>query len=127
MIWAILGIVLGLVVGNYLPFTYPDNYSMYVSIGILAAMDSIFGAVKASMEDKYDNLVFVTGLLFNGILAAFLSYVGDKMGVPLYYAPIFVFGGRLFSNFAGIRRLILEKWRDEKKLLQELEDLGKDE
>lgn len=100
---------------------------MYVSIGILAAMDSIFGAVKASMEDKYDNLVFVTGLLFNGILAAFLSYVGDKMGVPLYYAPIFVFGGRLFSNFAGIRRLILEKWRDEKKLLRELEDLGKDE
>lgn len=117
---------MGLVVGNYLPFTYPDNYSMYVSIGILAAMDSIFGAVKASMEDKYDNLVFVTGLLFNGILAAFLSYLGDKMGVPLYYAPILVFGGRLFSNFAGIRRLILQNWKAEKKLLQELEELGKE-
>ncbi len=111
MIWAVLGIILGLIVGNYLPFTYPDNYSLYISIGILAAMDSIFGAVRASMEDKYDNLVFISGFLFNGILAGFLSYLGDKMGVPLYYAPIFVFGGRLFENFAAIRRLMIQKWR----------------
>lgn len=119
MIWAIIGIVLGLVVGNYLPFTYPDNYSLYVSIGILAAIDSVFGAVRASMEDKYDNLVFLTGFLSNGVLAAFLSYWGDKMGVPLYYAPIFVFGGRLFSNFAVIRRLLIGRLQQDRRVEEE--------
>lgn len=35
--------------------------------------------------------IFVTGFLSNGILASFLSYLGDRMGVPLYYAPILYF------------------------------------
>lgn len=41
MIWAIIGLALGVVVGYYVPFTYPDNYSLYVSVAILAAMDSV--------------------------------------------------------------------------------------
>ena len=108
MAWAVIGILLGVIVGKYLPFTYPDSYSLYISVGILAAIDSIFGAVRASMEEKYDNEIFVTGFLSNGILA----YLGDRMGVPLYYAPILVFGGRLFENFAVIRRLILKRLKN---------------
>lgn len=112
MAWAVIGILLGVIVGKYLPFTYPDSYSLYISVGILAAIDSIFGAARASMEEKYDNEIFVTGFLSNGILASFLSYLGDRMGVPLYYAPILVFGGRLFENFAVIRRLILKRLKN---------------
>ncbi|NCB72630.1 MAG: DUF1290 domain-containing protein, partial [Clostridia bacterium] len=35
-------------------------------------------------------------------------YIGDKLGVPFYYAPILVFGGRLFDNLAIIRRHIFK-------------------
>ena len=35
--------------------------------------------------------------------------LGDKLGVPIYLAAVIVFGGRLFDNFAIIRRLLLEK------------------
>ena len=49
MIWAILGLSLGVIVGGYIPFTYPSSYSLYISIALLAAFDSVCGAVRASM------------------------------------------------------------------------------
>lgn len=108
MIWATLGLILGILAGNFLPFTYPSNYSLYVSIAMLAAFDSLLGAIRASMENKYNNLLFITGFFSNAFLAALLSYFGDRLGVPFYYAPIIVFGGRLFQNIAIIRRLLLK-------------------
>ena len=108
MIWAILGLSLGVIVGGYIPFTYPSSYSLYISIALLAAFDSVCGAVRASMENKYDNTLFISGFFTNAILAAMISYIGDKLGVPFYYAPILVFGGRLFENLAIIRRHIFK-------------------
>ena len=45
------------------------------------------------------------------MLAAVLAYVGDRLGVPVYLAAVIVFGGRIFNNFAVIRRLLIEKAR----------------
>lgn len=107
MIWAIIGLSMGILLGGYLPFTYPTNLSLYISIAMLAAFDSLVGAIRASMENKYNNKLFVSGFFLNAILAALLSYFGDRLGVPFFYAPIIVFGGRLFQNLAIIRRIML--------------------
>ena len=104
MIWAILGLTLGILVGGYLPFTYPTSFSLYISIAMLAALDSLVGAIRSSMEGKYNNALFISGFFTNAFLAAVLSYFGDRLGVPFFYAPIVVFGGRLFQNMAAIRR-----------------------
>jgi small basic protein len=106
---AIIGLAIGIIFGWYLPITYPTSYSLYMSVAILAALDSVFGAVRAHMEEKFNSTIFVTGFFGNAILAGFLAYIGDRLGVPLYYAAIFTFGGRLFQNFALIRRYIIEK------------------
>ncbi len=58
MIWILVGLALGIVVGFYIPFTYPANYSLYMSVAILATMDSIFGAVKSGLQGKYDNWIY---------------------------------------------------------------------
>lgn len=108
MIWAIIGLTLGIIVGGFLPFTYPTNYSLYISIGMLAAFDSLVGAIRASLEKNYDNVLFISGFFTNAILAGVLSYFGDKLGVPFFYAPIVVFGGRLFQNIANIRRYLIK-------------------
>ena len=83
MIAAIIGLVLGILIGFYIPFTYPDSYTLYISVGILASLDSVFGAIRASLEGKYNNSIFITGFFTNAILAGFLAYLGDKLGVPL--------------------------------------------
>jgi len=70
-----------------------------------------FGAVRSILEDKFNTEIFVSGFFGNAILAGFLAYIGDRLGVPLYYAAIFAFGSRLFQNFAIIRRHFLGRIR----------------
>ena len=109
MVVALIGILIGGVIGFLLPYTYNTAYSLYITIAILASLDSVFGGVRANLEGKFDIKVFLSGFFGNSILAAFLAYIGDRLGVPLYYAAIITFGGRLFDNFAAIRRMILFK------------------
>lgn len=110
-----LGLAAGIFIGVIMGFSYPSEYTFYISMGLLAAMDSLLGAVRSEMEGKYDNLIFISGFVANTVLAATLVYLGDRLGLPLYYAVIFVFGGRLFQNLAVIRRLLIDKYRGKKE------------
>jgi len=111
MIIALIGIVLGIIIGFYIPYSFSMLYSIYLAVGILAAIDSILGAVSATLKDRFDSVIFITGFLMNFALATILSYIGDRLGLPLYYAAIFVFGSRFFKNLAIIRRGVIEKIR----------------
>lgn len=111
MFFALIGILTGIAIGLMLPFTYNTTYSLYVSVAILACLDSVFGGIKANLQNNFDISIFLSGFFGNAILAAFLAYIGDRLGVPLYYAAIFTFGGRLFENFASIRRILLFKMK----------------
>ncbi len=122
MLWILGGLALGVVIGYYIPFTYPMDYSLYMSVAILATLDailatldSIFGAVKSTFEGKYDNIIFVTGFIGNSLLAIFLTYIGDKLGIPIYYVAILVFGSRLFDNLSMIRRHIILRLSNKKR------------
>ncbi|HWQ77727.1 MAG TPA: small basic family protein [Anaerovoracaceae bacterium] len=106
----ILGLLGGIFLGFTLNFSYPTEYSFYITMGLLAAIDSILGAARSYLEGKYNNLIFITGFIANAVMAGLLAYLGDRLGVPLYYAAIFVFGGRLFQNLAVIRRLLIDKY-----------------
>lgn len=107
MVYALIGILIGAIIGFLLPYTYNTAYTLYISVAILASLDSVFGGIRANLEHKFDTKIFISGFFGNAILAAFLAYIGDRLGFPLYYAAIFTFGTRLFDNFAKIRRLWL--------------------
>ncbi len=111
MMIAILGILLGILVGLYIPFEFSTISSLYISVGILAAIDSIIGALRSSIENKFDGIIFISGFFVNALLAILLSYLGDKLGVPIYYSAIFVFGTRLFNNIGIIRRYTIDRYR----------------
>ena len=108
------GLIAGLIAGFALNITYPTEYSFYVTMALLAALDSLIGAARAHLEDMYNGIIFITGFLCNAVLAGLLTLAGDKLGIPLYYAAIFVFGGRLFNNLAVIRRLCIDKILEKK-------------
>lgn len=105
-----VGLAGGIILGLVLNVAYPVALSFYITVALLAALDSVFGALRAHMEGKYNSVVFVSGFVCNALLAALLAWLGDKLGVPLYYAAIIVFGGRLFNNIAVIRRIVIEKY-----------------
>jgi small basic protein len=103
----IIGLLVGILIGSIFSVTIPAQYSRYTAIAILAASDSILGAARAQLEGQYDNRVFMSGFCVNALLAGFLTFVGDRLGVELYYAAIVAFGVRLFNNLAIIRRHFL--------------------
>jgi len=93
-----------------MPVLLPFIYAKYLSIAILAALDSVFGGIRGYMEDGFDTTIFVSGFIVNALLAAGLAYIGDKLGVELYLAAVIVFGARIFQNLAIIRRYLVKKY-----------------
>ncbi len=105
----LVGLLIGIMLGLQLPFNVPIGFAKYMSVALLAAFDSVVGGIKANMEEKYDNVIFVSGFISNTFFAGVLAYIGEQIGVELYYAAIFAFGVRLFENLAIIRRYLLKK------------------
>lgn len=105
----IVGLLIGVLLGFSLDINIPDNLSPYMSVAILACLDSVFGAIRANLSKNFKVDIFISGFFGNSLLAAGLAYLGDKLGIPIYIAAVIVFGGRIFDNFAVIRRLLLEK------------------
>ncbi len=110
MIWAILGILVGIIIGLITDYTIPIEYIKYTAVTIIGILDALFGAVKAEIShDKYNATIFLTGLVFNIILALGITLLGEKLGLDLYLAATVVFTFRIFSNLGIVRRAILEK------------------
>ena len=104
-----IGILIGVILGFIFDINVPERFSPYMSVAILACLDSGFGAIRANMSKNFKVDIFISGFFGNALLAAGLAYLGDKLGIPIYIAAVIVFGGRIFDNFAIIRRLILER------------------
>ena len=110
----ILGCVIGIVVGNFAPII-SYTYSGYLAIAIIAALDSVFGGVVASLNKKFDMAIFLSGFFGNAILAILLAYLGQRLNVDIYLVAIFVFVTRMFNNLGFIRRYYNEKIRSKRQ------------
>lgn len=113
--WVVLGLVIGIFCGLASNFVIPAEYSKFVAIGILAALDSGIGALLAYMQKTFDSKIFVTGFFSNAFMAALLAYIGHLIDVDISLAAIIVFGTRIFNNFASIRRLFFAQQRFNRK------------
>ena len=109
------GLLIGIILGLISPGHIPDKFLPYVSMAILAGLDSVLGAIKSMLVRKFRTDIFISGFLGNSILAGILVYIGEKLGIPLHFAVVVVFGGRIFENFAAIRRYFLDKRRSKRK------------
>jgi len=102
-----------LLIGFFIVFklnvALPVGYADYVTLIILASLDAIAGGVRARLEGTFDDAIFVTGAIFNSLAAVALAYIGDRMGMSLYLAPMVALGVRIFYNLGRIRRLIMRR------------------
>jgi small basic protein len=108
---AVIGLLIGIILGFVLDVNISDKLSPYMSVAILACLDSVFGAIRGNLSKNFQADIFISGFFGNALLAAGLAYLGDKLGIPIYMAAVIVFGGRIFDNFAIIRRLLLEEFK----------------
>ena len=105
---AALALVVGIVVGLVLRPTVPNWLEPYLPIAVVAALDAVFGGVRARLDGLFDAKVFVISFVSNVLVAALIVFLGDKLGVgaALSTAVVVVLGIRIFGNAAAIRRHI---------------------
>jgi small basic protein len=103
---AVLGLVVGVVAGLVLEPTVPVWFQPYLPIAVVAALDAVFGGLRAVLDGIFDDRVFTVSFLSNIVVAALIVYLGDKLGVgsQLSTGVVVVLGIRIFSNAAAIRR-----------------------
>ena len=110
MIWQLLPLIalaIGVLLGFAFPMQIPVEYSKYLSVALLATLDSVFGGLKANVEETFDGLIFISGFFTNAIVAIFLVWIGERLGIDLYMVALICFGLRIFQNIASLRRYLL--------------------
>lgn len=108
--FALIGLALGIIAGLVLEPTVPMGLQPYLPIAVVAALDALFGGLRAHLDGVFDDRVFIVSFVFNVIIAAFIVFLGEQLGVgsQLTTAVVVVLGIRIFSNAAAIRRQIFK-------------------
>lgn len=101
-----LALVVGIVLGIVFSPEIPEVFQPYLPIAVVAALDAVFGGLRAYLDGIFDSKVFVVSFVFNVVVAALLVLLGDQLGVgtQLSTAVIVVLGIRIFGNAAALRR-----------------------
>jgi len=116
MIWALIGILIGIIFGLAIDVPIPMELTRYTAVVSIGILDALFGAIRAEVtKDKYNAIIFISGLFFNVILAIAITYLGDKLGLDLYLAATVVFTFRIFSNVGITRRAMLESFLQKRR------------
>ncbi len=119
MIFALIGILLGIIIGWFLPFTIPIEYTRYTAVVILGIIDALIGAIRAQLtKDSYDPWIFTTGLFFNILLSLGITLFGDMLGLDLYLAATVVLTFRIFRNVGIARRALFDLYLDKRHYLK---------
>lgn len=107
----VLGFIFGILIFTMLniPGELASVYAPYLSLATLAGLDTIFGGIRAGIEGRFQDDIFVSGFVLNTLLAAGLAFLGDRIGVDLFLAAVVALGSRVFLNLSLIRRYYLNK------------------
>lgn len=106
----LVGLIVGVVAGFLLEPTVPVYLQPYLPIAVVAALDALFGGLRALLDGLFDDRVFLVSFLSNVVVAGFIVFLGDQLGVgsQLSTGVVVVLGIRIFSNVAAIRRHIFK-------------------
>jgi small basic protein len=103
-----IALVAGVIAGLFLHPTVPLWLQPYLPIAVVAALDAVFGGIRAWLDGIFDDKVFVVSFVANVLVAGLVVFLGDQLGVgsQLSTGVVVVLGIRIFSNAAAIRRHI---------------------
>ena len=104
----LLALIVGLVIGLFWQMNIPAAYSIYIALLILVLLDRILHVANASADEDGGSLLdILSGALADLAIASLLTALGQQLGVPLYLAPIFALGNRIFARYQTVHRKML--------------------
>lgn len=107
---AVLALLVGVAVGLIIEPTLPAVLTPYIPVVVVAALDTVLAGMLARLEGGYHEGEFIVAFITNTLLAAFVVWVGERLGAPdLTIGVVVVFGIRMFQSLAGIRRYVFRE------------------
>lgn len=110
MLYVIAGIGLGIIAGLKLNIGYSPEYTVYISLSILAIINTIFNILCENLKGEIKTIKAVLLLASDLVFALFLGYLGEQLGLPIYLAAVFAFGNNLYKKLKIMLDFILVKY-----------------
>lgn len=105
----VLGLVLGIGLGVFLPIEVPGVYNYYFAVALMAALDGVLGGLEEGLRGSFDLFSFWSKILATTIFALLLVFIGDHLGVELYLAILFALCYRILKSVNGIHSFLTGK------------------
>ncbi|PKL37054.1 hypothetical protein CVV38_04180 [Candidatus Peregrinibacteria bacterium HGW-Peregrinibacteria-1] len=110
MVWIIIGISIGVIIGSNTAFTFPQVYIQYSAVVIIAIIDFLTSTLKAEIKKiPHSPSILFTNLAYNVCFALLITYVGSKLGIDLYLAVAIFFIFHIFNNINELRKYLFKK------------------
>lgn len=100
--------LLGGSIGYIVPVVIPTEYNKLFSVAILAGIESVCSAIKLIMRDKFKGNIFIITFA-NVIIAVLFVFIGDSLGLDLYYVILLALGFKLLQDLDVVKTYIFTK------------------
>ncbi len=114
MIYVVAGIILGIVAGLNLNMVYSPDYVVYISVSILAIVNTIFALLNENLKGEMNALRSAVYMIRDLGFGLLMGYVGEQLGLPVYLAAVFAFGNSIYKNLSEMINFMLEKYNKNK-------------
>lgn len=115
----LVGFLCGFVILTRINLNIPIPFAPYLSVAALTGLDTLFGGVRASIEGRFQNDIFMSGFVLNTLLAGILVYFGSLIGIDFALVAVLVLGSRIFLNLSLVRRYYINKLAMERSRAKE--------
>ncbi len=110
MLYVIAGVVLGIIAGLNFNVVYNTEYVVYISLSILAMVNTIFNILCENLKGEIKVFKSVLYLFSDLLFAMFLGYIGERLGLPIYLAAVFAFGNNIYKNTKIMLDFVISKY-----------------
>jgi small basic protein len=110
LLYIIAGVALGIIAGLKLNVGYNPEYTVYISLSILAMVNTIFTILCKNIKGEIKIIKSAIYLASDLIFALFLGYLGEQLGLPIYLAAVFAFGNNIYKNSRAMIDFVIAKY-----------------
>ena len=109
MIQTILGLTIGIVLGNIIS-TFKIS-SELTAIFIIVSINSIISSFKYMLESQFDDRTVFISFNINLFASLLFLYLGNYIGLSLYYLVLFALVLDVFKNLSIIHKYLIKNYK----------------
>ena len=84
--------------GYFSPLLVASAYDKLFSVAILTGLESLFGGIRLLTRDNFDGRRFLCNFAASIVIVVAFVFVGDNLGLDLYYVVLLAIGFRLLQD-----------------------------